>query len=206
VLTPRLSQAASPIRGRGRLLLSTQLDPRAIAARRCRAAPIAWTYARASACFGSSALVAPVHVGRRLPCGCSGRLIRDAASPKPAHELSDRAASHWQTGAVAGGLRFHLPCARGDRAAPGGARAGQHVQHALRLLANTSRSSAVVVIATGAPPSPSRPTTRSRQPCPQGATPRTAQTRAAPLRGVHDRPLVLAPPTSSPITGIIRAS
>jgi hypothetical protein len=53
--------------------------------------------------------------------------------------------------------------------ATGGARAGQHVQHALRLLANTSMSSAVVVISTGAPPSPSRPTTRSRQPCPQAA-------------------------------------
>src|SRR3954465_2273446 len=35
-------------------------------------------------------------------------------------------------------------------------RTGQHVQHALRLLANTSLSPAVVVIATGAPPSPSR--------------------------------------------------
>jgi hypothetical protein len=69
VLTPRLSQAASPIRGRGRLLLSTQLDPRAITARRCRAAPIAWTYARASACFGSSALVAPCTSVAVFPVG-----------------------------------------------------------------------------------------------------------------------------------------
>src|SRR3954451_20907124 len=86
--------------------------------------------------------------------------------------------------------------------ATGGERAGQHVQHALRLLANTSMSSAVVVISTGAPPSPSRPTTRSRQPCPQARHTSNGSDTSRTLARRRRPPLGVGAPTSSPITGI----
>jgi hypothetical protein len=70
-------------------------------------------------------------------------------------------------------------------------------------------SSAVVVIATGAPPSPSRPTTlaiASAMPSGSRHTSNGSDTIRILCAASTTAALVLAPPTSSPITGIIRAS
>jgi hypothetical protein len=69
-------------------------------------------------------------------------------------------------------------------------------------------SSAVVVIATGAPPSPSRPTLAITSAMPSGSrhTSNGSDTMRILCAASTTAALVLAPPTSSPITGIIRAS